>query len=442
MAITRDALSAGRLALLLGALSAFPALTIDLYLPGMPQMAADLGTTPAFLQLTVTTFVIGLAIGQLVIGPMSDARGRRRLLLGGLVVYIVGSLCCLVAPAAPALLAARLMQSIGAAAATVLSRAIVRDRFEGQAMTRFLATLLLVNGVATVAGPLIGGQLIALAGWRSVFVFLAAVGVVLLVVVRAALPETLAPQHRRPSGTRAVVAGLVAVSRGRDYLRYVLAGALMFAAMFAYITASSFVLQDAYGLSATVYSVVFAVNAVGILVAGQANSQLLGRTIRGRTLDERALLTLSLGVAVVAGLGVLVAVTAGLPLGVLLVGLFVLVAMLGPVLANTTSLALAPHARSAGTAASLLGVLQYVVAGLTASAMSTVGGTDVSVLAEAMAVTILSTAAAALLLVVAQRRNAQARTLDRTFAEVSNRREGVRGEDEWQPTELLVSEGA
>ena len=389
-----------RLALVLGALSAFPALTIDLYLPGMPRMAADLGTSPGFVQLTVTLFVIGLAVGQLVVGSMSDANGRRGLLLAGLGCYVVGSLCCLVAPTAPALLAARIVQSLGAAAATVLSRAIVRDRFEGAAMTRFLATLMLVNGVATVVGPLVGAQLIALAGWRSVFAFLAVVGTVLLIVVAASVPETLAPQLRRPSGVRAVAGSFATVGRDRDYLLFVLAGAFMFAAMFAYITASSFVLQDSSGLTPTLYSVVFATNAVGIVLAGQTNSLLLGRTVLGRVMRETVLLRASLVVAVVGGIGVLVAVEADLPLGVLLACLFVVVAMLGPVLANATSLALAPHAGSAGTAASLLGVLQYVVAGVTASTMSATGGDSVTTLGPAMAITIAATAATALLLVL------------------------------------------
>jgi DHA1 family bicyclomycin/chloramphenicol resistance-like MFS transporter len=394
----------GRLALLLGALSAFPAMTIDLYLPGMPQMAEDLHTSPGFLQLTVTLFVIGLALGQLVVGPVSDARGRRGLLLAGLAGYVVASVCCLVAPTALTLLVARVVQSLGAAAATVLSRAIVRDRFEGAAMTRFLATLLLVNGVATICGPLVGGQMIALAGWRSVFAFLAALGAVLLVVVAVALPETLEQRLRRPAGSRAVVAGLLHVGRDRDYLRLVLAGSFMFAAMFAYITASSFVLQDAYALSPTHFSLVFAVNAVGIVVAGQANSRLLGRSFRGRALSERALLTISLVVAATAGLGVLAATRGGLPLAFLLASLFVLVSMLGPVLANTTSLALAPHAASAGTAASLLGVLQHLVAGVTATAMSALAGQDVTDLPAAMALTIVLTSTAALLLAVLGRR--------------------------------------
>jgi len=404
--ITRTRGERLKLALVLGALSAFPALTIDLYLPGMPRMTEDLGTSPGFLQFTVTLFVIGLALGQLVVGPMSDASGRRGPLLLGLACYVIGSLCCLVAPTAAALLMGRIVQSVGAAAATVLSRAIVRDRFEGLAMTRFLATLMLVNGVATVAGPLIGAQLIDIAGWRSVFAFLAGVGTVLLIVVLACVPETLAPHLRRASGAGAVVRSFARICADRDFVRFVLAGAFMFASMFAYITASSFVLQESYGLTPTLYSVVFATNAVGIVLAGQTNSFLLGRKAMGRAVGETALLRTSLVVAVTAGIGVLVTTEAHLPLGVLLVSLFVVVAMLGPVLANATSLALAPHAASAGTAASLLGVLQYVVAGVTASTMSATAGRSAATLAPAMGITVAATAAAALMLALGRRQHA------------------------------------
>jgi MFS transporter, DHA1 family, multidrug resistance protein len=392
------------LALLLGALSAFPPLTIDLYLPGMPTIARDLASSPGLVQLTVTVFVVGLAAGQLVVGPLSDVHGRRPLLVGGLVAYVVGSVVCLVAPTAGWLLAARVVQALGAAAATVLSRAVVRDLFEGSAMTRFLSNLLLVNGIATVAGPLVGAQLIVLGGWRSVFAVLAVLGVALLLAVVVRLPESLPAGRRRAPGARAVVRSMAGVCRDDRYVRYSLAAALMFASMFAYISASSFVLQGAYGLSAGLYSVVFAGNAMGIVLAGQLNSLLLGRRAFGRALDERLLLVASLVVGAVAGLGVLLSVAAHLPLGWLLVSLFVLVSTLGPVLTDATSLALAGHGASAGTAASLQGVLQYAVAGAAASAMSGFGGSEVTSLALAMGLTIAVTSVSALVVAVQRRR--------------------------------------
>ena len=376
-----------RLALVLGALSAFPALTIDMYLPGMPAMAEDLHAGAGLVQLTVTVFVVGLAVGQVMVGPLSDAWGRRPLLIGGLVGYVIGSLACLVAPTVGWLIAARVVQSLGAAAATVLSRAIVRDHFDGGAMTRFLSTLMLVNGAATVVAPVLGGQLLGVTSWRAVFAVLAVVGIALLIVVVLGLPESLPEDRRQPAELGVSLRTFAQLCRDGSYVRYVLAAALMFASMFAYISGSSFVLQDVHGLSAQQYSALFAVNAVGIALLGQVNAMLVGRVA-----DEHALLGASLGVGALAGLGVLVCTLLDLPLAALLVCLFLVVSMLGPVLANATSLALTPHASTAGAAASLQGVLQFLVGGLVASAMGLGGASPV-----AMGAAIFLSAGAALL---------------------------------------------
>jgi len=377
-----------RLALVLGALSAFPALTIDMYLPGMPVMAEDLHAGAGLVQLTVTVFVVGLAVGQVMVGPLSDAWGRRPLLVAGLAGYVVGSLACLVAPTVGWLIAARVLQSLGAAAATVLSRAIVRDHFDGLAMTRFLSTLMLVNGVATVVAPVLGGQLLVVTSWRAVFVVLTVVGIALLLVVVLGLPESLPEERRQPADLGASLRTFAQLCRDRSYLRYVLAAALMFASMFAYISGSSFVLQDVHGLSAQQFSALFAVNAVGIALFGQVNAVLVGRVA-----DEHALLGASLVIGALAGLGVLVCTLLALPLAALLVCLFLVVSMLGPVLANATSLAMTPHASSAGAAASLQGVLQFLVGGLVASAMGVLGEAS----PVAMGAAIFLSAAAALL---------------------------------------------
>lgn len=372
---------------MLGALSAFPALTIDMYLPGMPAMAEDLHAGAGLVQLTVTVFVVGLAVGQVMVGPLSDAWGRRPLLIGGLVGYVIGSLACLVAPTVGWLIAARVVQSLGAAAATVLSRAIVRDHFDGGAMTRFLSTLMLVNGAATVVAPVLGGQLLGVTSWRAVFAVLAVVGIALLIVVVLGLPESLPEDRRQPAELGVSLRTFAQLCRDGSYVRYVLAAALMFASMFAYISGSSFVLQDVHGLSAQQYSALFAVNAVGIALLGQVNAMLVGRVA-----DEHALLGASLGVGALAGLGVLVCTLLDLPLAALLVCLFLVVSMLGPVLANATSLALTPHASTAGAAASLQGVLQFLVGGLVASAMGLGGASPV-----AMGAAIFLSAGAALL---------------------------------------------
>jgi DHA1 family bicyclomycin/chloramphenicol resistance-like MFS transporter len=365
---TMGRLRHARLALVIGGLSAFGALTIDMYLPAMPIMAGDLHTRAGLVQLTLTAFVIGLAVGQVVVGPLSDAYGRRRLLLAGLTVYVAGSLACLFAPTISWLIAGRLVQSAGAAAATVLSRAIVRDLFEGRAMTRFFSTLMLVNGVAPIVAPVIGGQLLNLALWRLIFLVLTLVGTVLLVVVILALPESLPADRMQSTGRRIHLRRYAQLVSDRSYLRYVLAAALMFASMFAYISGSSFVLQDIYGLTAQQYSLVFGSNGLGIVVMGQINGRLVGRLA-----SEKTLLGVALGLGAVGGFGVLVSTIAGLSLSVLLVGLFVVVSMFGPVAANATSLALADHGSAAGTASALQGLLQFLIGGLVASGLGAFG---------------------------------------------------------------------
>ncbi|TDC83306.1 Bcr/CflA family efflux MFS transporter [Micromonospora sp. KC606] len=376
-----------QLALVLGSLSAFGALTIDMYLPAMPGMARELHTSAPLVQLTLTVFVIGLAVGQVIVGPLSDTWGRRRPLLIGTAMYVAGSLWCALAPNVGWLLGGRILQSLGAAAGTVLARAIVRDLFEGTAMTRFFSTLMVVNGVAPIVAPVIGGQLLTVASWRAVFVVLAALGAVLLLVVVFTLPESLPAGRRAPAHPRETLRTFRVLVTDWHYLRYVLAAALMFAAVFAYISGSSFVLQDGHGLTPQQFSLVFGVNGLGIVLLGQANGLLVGRVA-----DEHTLLRTSLAVATLGGLGVLACAAFGLPLPALLACLFTAVCMLGIVLANATSLAMARHRSAAGAASSLQGLLQFLIAGAAASTMSLPG----HVTAIAMAATMFLCAGAAL----------------------------------------------
>jgi MFS transporter, DHA1 family, multidrug resistance protein len=356
------------LALVLGSLSALGALSIDMYLPAMPGMSQQLHASGPVIQLTLTVFVIGLAAGQVLAGPLSDTWGRRRPLLAGMTLYVAGSVWCALAPDAGQLIAARIVQSLGAAAAAVLARAIVRDLFEGTAMTRFFSTLMLVNGAAPVVAPVIGGQLLTVATWRAVFIVLAGAGAVLLLAVLIALPESLPAPRRQPARLHHTVRSLAGLARDWRYLRYVLAAALMFAAVFAYISGSSFVLQQAYGLSVQQFSLIFAANGLGMVILGQLSGFLVGRAA-----TENTLLRVSLTAASLSGLGVLLCAALGLPLLLLLACLFVVTSMLGVVLPNATSLAMAGHSSAAGAASSLQGLLQFLVGSVAASAMGLAG---------------------------------------------------------------------
>ncbi|MBB4685411.1 multidrug effflux MFS transporter [Amycolatopsis jiangsuensis] len=360
------------LLLILGGLSAFGPLSIDMYLPALPRMAADLRAPDTTVQLTLTAFVVGLAIGQIVAGPLSDALGRRRPLLAGLVLYAAGSVLAALSPGIELLIAARVLEALGAAAGLVISRATVRDLYSGTAMTKFFSMLMLVNGLAPILAPVIGGQLLTFTSWRGVFVVLTAFGLLLLVSAAVALPEPLPAERRRPARLGGVLRTYGHLLADRTFLGYALAASLLFASLFAYISGSSFALQGVYGLSPQLYSLVFGLNGVGIVLAGQLNGRLVGR------FAERNLLLTGLTIAAVAGTLTLTATLLALPLPGVLIPLLFMVSSVGLVMPNASSLALDAHARSAGSAAALLGVLQFAI-GAIATPLVGLGGPGTAV---------------------------------------------------------------
>ena len=361
-----------RFLLVLGGLSAFGPLSIDMYLPALPTITAGFRTGAPQVQLTLTACVVGLALGQLLAGPLSDALGRRRPLAYGLTGYAVASVLCAVAPSVSALVGLRFLQGLGAATGIVIARAVVRDLYSGVAAARFFSTLMLVSGLAPILAPVLGGQLLHLTSWRGVFLVLAVFGAALLAASLLGLPETLPPERRRAGGLTSTVRAFGTLLADRAFVGYALSGGLVFAAMFAYISGSSFVLQDVYRLSPQAFSVVFAVNAVGIVLAGQVNGRLVGRV------PARRLLAIGLLIAAGSGLLLVGAAVAGLGLPGLLPPLFLLVATVGLVSPNTTALALSTHPEAAGTASALLGTLQFVIGGVAAPLVG-LGGTGSAV---------------------------------------------------------------
>ncbi|SDD50813.1 MFS transporter, DHA1 family, bicyclomycin/chloramphenicol resistance protein [Actinokineospora iranica] len=358
-----------RLALILGGLTAFGPLSIDMYLPAFPQLSERLATGQSQVQLTLTAFMVGLAAGQVVAGPLSDSFGRRRPLLIGLVLYTLSSLACAIAPSVYTLIGLRFAQGVSAAAGVVIARAAVRDLFSGAAMARFFSVLMLVNGLAPMLAPIIGGQVLRWTSWSGVFVVLAGFGVVLLVVSAFGLPETLPVESRRPAHLGRTLRTYLRIVTDRTFIAYGLAAGFTLGAMFAYIAGSSFVLQDIHGLSPQQFSLVFGANALGLMLTAQLNGLLL------RWFSPRVLLTAGLVASAVGGLAVLGAIARGLPLPYLLAGLAVVVASVGMVSPNSMALALADHAHRAGTASAMLGVLQFVVGGLAAPLVG-LGGHD------------------------------------------------------------------
>ncbi|WP_052889234.1 Bcr/CflA family multidrug efflux MFS transporter [Thermogemmatispora carboxidivorans] len=346
------------LIIILGSLAAFGPLSIDMYLPALPLLSRDLGTSTAAAQLTLSACLVGLALGQLLAGPMSDSLGRRRPLLIGLLAYILASLLCTVAPSITLLIGLRLIQGLAGAAGIVIARAIVRDKYSGIALARFFSMLMLVSGIAPVAAPLIGGLMLRLTNWRGIFLFLALLVALMWVAVLLGLPETLPPERRQSSKPGTTLSTFRRLLADRSFIGYALSGGLSTAAMFAYISGSPFVTQEIYGLSPQAFSLVFGTNALGIAIVGQINGRLVGRV------EPRKLLAGALTAVALGGGGLFLAVISGLGLIGILPALFVVVASQGMVFPNATALALADHPHSAGSASALLGLLQFVLGAL------------------------------------------------------------------------------
>jgi DHA1 family bicyclomycin/chloramphenicol resistance-like MFS transporter len=340
----------------LGALSALGPLSIDLYLPAFPVLSRDLGSSAAGIQLTLTACLVGLALGQLFLGPLSDVLGRRRPLLVGLAVYAAASVVCALSDSATSLVVARFLQGLAGAAGVVISRAVVRDLYAGSAAARFFSRLMLVVGLAPILAPVLGAELLRFTPWPGLFWVLGVVGVLLMVAIAFGLPETLPRERRRSGGLADTARTYVALARDRAFMGYALSGGLAFAAMFAYIAGSSFVFQDVYGVSPQVYALLFGLNALGLTAVSQVNGRLVDRVA------PRTLLRLGLLITAAGGLLHLAAVATdvgGLP--AIGAALFVVVSGLGFVMPNSTALALADHPEAAGTASALLGAIQFVV---------------------------------------------------------------------------------
>jgi DHA1 family bicyclomycin/chloramphenicol resistance-like MFS transporter len=363
----RSRRATARLILILGSLSAFAPLSIDMYLPALPALSADLRGSASEIQLTLTACFVGLALGQIVAGPVSDAYGRRRPLLVGLAAFAAASLLCAAAPNVATLIAMRFVQGAAGAAGIVISRAIVRDLFEGIELARFYALTLLVNGAAPIVAPIVGGLILLFTTWHGTFVLLAAIGIVVFLAVGFGLEETLPQAARRRGGVAGTARTFREVAADRTFVGYAFAGGLAIAAMFAYIAGSPFVVETIYGQSPQVFSLMFGANALGILLAGQLSAALVERV------GPRRLVVAGLAASATGAVILLGAVAAGIGLDGILPGFFLVTASIGFILPNATALALEAHGQRAGSASALLGALQYVIGALVAPLVGIAG---------------------------------------------------------------------
>ena len=345
-----------RLALVLGAFVALGPLTIDMYLPALPAIRDELGTTSATVQLTLTGTLVGLALGQLVIGPLSDAFGRLRPLMYGTALHVGASLLVLVAPGIAVLGVLRVLQGVGTAAAAVVALAIVRDLFEGRAAATMLSRLFLVMGVAPVLAPTIGGGLLEFTSWRGVFAVLALYGVLVLALGAFGLRETLPPARRSPSGIRSTLTTYGALFRDRTYVGLILVAGLTMAALFTYVSGSSFVYQRQFGLDEQQFGLLFGAGAFWLIAATQLNPLLLRWWSPAQVLVAGTIGGVAAGTVLV----LLAATSTGGLFGVA-VPLWAVLFAAGLALPNAPALALAAYGESAGAAAALLGAVQFGV---------------------------------------------------------------------------------
>ncbi len=352
-----------RTTLILSALVAFAPTSIDMYLPALPALERYFAADTASVQHTLAAFFVGLAIGQLLYGPVADRYGRKPPLYFGLTLYVMASAACALAPGIGSLIVLRFLQAVSGCAGMVVARAVVRDLYDHQESARVFSVLLMVMGIAPIVAPLAGGYLLTWFGWRSIFWVLALFGVACLLAVRFGLPETFPKSMARVplSSALANYAGLLA---DRRYLGYALSGGFGQAGMFAYISGSPFVFIDLYGVPAHYYGWLFGLNAAGIIAFTQANRHLLLRYDPDRVLDFGNLAGFLVCLLLLAA-----AASDAFGLIGILVPLFFVVSLRGLTFPNASAGAMAPFPEKAGSASALLGSVQFAIAALASAAV-------------------------------------------------------------------------
>ncbi|WP_077622686.1 Bcr/CflA family efflux MFS transporter [Sediminibacillus massiliensis] len=345
------------LALFLGTLVMMGPLNIDMYLPSFPDIAKDLGTNASLVQLSLTTCLIGLALGQVIVGPLSDAHGRRKPLMIGILLFAVSSLICAFAPNITVLILGRFLQGLTASAGVVLSRAIVRDVFTGRELTKFFALLMMIMAAAPMIAPMAGGAILLLpfASWHTIFFFLSFVG--LLIVLNAALrmKETLPPEKRIPSTIGDSVRTMGSLLKDRSFVGYALIVGFIHGGSFAYVSGTPFVYQEIYGVSPQVFSILFGINGLAIMTG----SSIIGRL--GEKYHERNLLRAAVIISVSATTLLLIMTLIKGPLASLVILIFIYMTTIGMIVTSSFTLAMEHQGHRAGSASAVLGLLPLLL---------------------------------------------------------------------------------
>lgn len=342
-----------QLAFLLGMLAILGPLNIDMYLPAFPGIAEDLGTRATLVQASLTSCLLGLAIGQVVIGPISDGQGRRKPLLIATSLFALASVLCAFAPNIATLIAARFVQGFTAAAGVVLSRAVVRDVFSGKALTKFFALLMVINAVAPMMAPMAGGAILSFefTNWQSIFIFLGFIGVLIVVITALMLKETLSPEHRIPSSLGATVMTMGNLLIDRSFIGYALVVGFVHGGSFAYVSGTPFIYQEIYGVSPQTFSILFGINGMAIIIG----SFVIGRF--GGIIHERILLQTAVTIALVTTFILLIMTMIEGPLASIVILIFIYMTTMGMVVTSTFTLGMSKQGHRAGSASAVLGML-------------------------------------------------------------------------------------
>ncbi|MGZ9793317.1 multidrug effflux MFS transporter [Bacillus atrophaeus] len=353
--------------LLLGTLASFGPLSLDMYLPALPQVANDLHTTASLAQLSLTFCLLGLALGQIVVGPLSDMKGRRKPLIVSMVFYALSSILCAYSPSVTFLIIMRFIQGFTGAAGIVIARASARDMYSGKELTAFFSMLMLVNGAAPILAPITGGFVLQFSEWPTVFIILAIIGFFIFIAVTAALPESLPIEKRTTGGLKETLQTFRLLLGDRSFMGFAFSQAFILTGMFAYISGSPFVLQNIFGVSAQMFSFLFAVNGAGIIAA----TQITGRLAAKR--DERTLFTFGLMLSIIGSIALLAALALNLGIIAVCIALFVIVSCVGIVTTTGFALAMQKQEKGAGSAAALLGLLPFIGGALAAPLVGIAG---------------------------------------------------------------------
>lgn len=381
-------------------LTSFGPISMDLYLPALPALTVELEAATSIAQLTVTACLIGLAIGQLIAGPISDQHGRRKVLLIGIIAFVITSTVCALSPTIEILIAVRFIQGLAGGVGIVIAQAAGRDVFDGVELIRFYARLTVTGSMAAIVGPMLGGFLNAFTDWRGLFFFLTLIGTIILIATLVIFSETLPPEERTTGGFAQTLSDLHTLLRDRVFVGAVLNQGFMYAAVFAYLSGSTYVLQDIYGLSPQWYAASFAFNNVGGVIAGWLGGRLSERwSIVGS-------LFIGIGLAAIGAGGLLLSGVASMPLWVVILALFFLASGVLFTSPPATTLALADYPQMAGTAGSLLGAVRFGFGGATAPLVGIAGSLSILPLGI-VTVTSIVLATVACLLFVGRRAAAQ-----------------------------------